>query len=179
MQTKRAGVPVRKKRVSPRPSTVWLVVWLGKAAGFLVILKCMPRRWQWVSTGSSFKCAIYSNAYGAPPGWCFSVPRASPIYLLDSRAYTTFRIPAFRNVQDLPIRFSLSCLGLESFQRCSCNFGCECSVPTKEKKVSELAFLFQLLKQVATVQCLSSDAQRMLLLPFCTCRIALVFRGGS
>lgn len=47
----------------------------------------------------------------------------------------------------------------------------------KREKVSEPVFLFQLLKQVATVQYLGNDTQRRtLFLPFCICEIALVLK---
>lgn len=50
----------------------------------------------------------------------------------------------------------------------------------EREKVSEPAFLFKLLKQVATVQYLNNDTQRRtLFLPFCIYRIALVFGGGG
>lgn len=58
-------------RVSPPhpkpPSTAQLVLWLKEAPGFLVILRGVPWRCWWVSTGSFFKPTIYSDAYEAPP----------------------------------------------------------------------------------------------------------------
>lgn len=57
-----------KKRIFPYATQYCVTgAMAGKAAGFLVIFKCVPTRWQWVIVRSSFKCTVYSDAYGATP----------------------------------------------------------------------------------------------------------------
>lgn len=67
-------------------------------------------------------------------------------------------------------------LGLGDFPKVFLLFQMWTFCTNRREKVSEPAFLFQLLKQVAIVQCLSSNAhRRTLFLSFRVCRIALFF----
>lgn len=146
---------------------------------FLRYLSTVGEHWVILQTYHVQQCAD-----GAAPGWCCFVPPADPIYLLDNRAlqpYTAFRIPTFGNVaQGLPVIF---CFKLLRFWRLSRGVLVILDVNVlyqQKRKGQWICLSLSATEESGNRPVPHNDTQRrMLFLPFCICRIALAFGGGS